>query len=118
MFDMPSEVRRMKKIKIRNLIWLVLATIIITGCVAKQKDVELIWPLPPDPPRIKYLYSVSSSDDVKEETFGKTLKEIIIGKDAASALTKPYAVHADREGRILVADSGCGKVLIFDRKNH
>ena len=36
----------------------------------------------------------------------------------ASALTKPYAVHADREGRILVADSAWGKVLIFDKKNH
>ena len=100
---------RVKKIKIRRFIWLVLATAIITGCAVKQKDVELIWPLPPDPPRIKYLYSVSSSDDVKEETFGRTLKETIIGKDVASALAKPYAVHADREGRILVADSAWGK---------
>src|SRR3989337_3667774 len=138
MFDMPSEVslpstfplpygdrvrvrgktRRVKKIKIRNLIWVVMAAAIITGCAAKQKDVELIWPLPPDPPRIKYLYSVSSSDDVKEDTFGKTLRETIIGKDAASALAKPYAVHADNSGRILVADSAWGKVLVFDRENH
>src|SRR3972149_8593264 len=108
---------RVKKIKIRNLIWVVLVIAIITGCASKQKDVELIWPLRPDPPRKKYLYSISSSDDVREETFWKTLKDIIIGKDAASALTKPYAVHADKEGRILVADSAWGKVLVFDRKN-
>src|SRR3989337_3543107 len=109
MFNMPSEIRRVKKIKIRNLIWVAIATALITGCAGKQKDVEIIWPLPPDPPRIKYLYSVSSSDDVKEETLGKILKEIIIGKDAASSLAKPYAVHADSEGRILVADSSWGK---------
>src|SRR3972149_711409 len=94
------------------------AMALLAGCGTPQKEVELIWPLPPDPPRIKYLYSISSSDDVKKETFWKTLKEVIIGKDLASALTKPYAVHADREGRILVADSAWGKVLVFDRKNH
>ena len=115
---MRGKTRREKKIRIRNFIWVALATVVITGCASKQKDVELIWPLPPDPPRIKYLYSVSSSDDVKEETFGRKLKETIIGRDAASALAKPYAVHADREGRILVADSAWGKVLVFDRKNH
>lgn len=110
--------RRIKKIRIRDFIWAAVAAVLISGCAAKQKDVELMWPLPPDPPRIKFLYSVSSSDDVKEKTFGRTLKDTIIGKDMASALSKPYAVHADREGRILVADSAWGKVLVFDKKNH
>jgi len=106
------------KIIKEKFIVVVLVMAFITGCASTRKEAELIWPLPPDPPRIKYLYSVSSSDDVKEETFGRKLKETIIGRDAASALAKPYAVHADREGRILVADSAWGKVLVFDRKNH
>src|SRR3989304_4487821 len=104
---------RVKKIRIRRFILVVMAAAIITGCAAKQKDVELIWPLPPDPPRIKYLYSVSSYDDGKEDTFGKKLRETIIGRDAASALTKPYAVHADNSGRILVAASAWGRALVF-----
>ena len=94
------------------------AVVLMAGCAAPHKEVELIWPLPPEQPRIKYLYSISSEDDVKDETFGKKIKEAVIGKDAASQLIKPYAVSADRDGRIFVADSAWGKVLLFDKKNH
>ena len=55
---------------------------------------------------------------MREETFFRKLKEFIIGKDVASQLGKPYTVHADKDGRILVADSAWGKVLVFDRKDH
>ena len=29
-------------------------------------------------------------------------------------LRKPYGIHADKDGRVYVADTGLGKVLIFD----
>ena len=86
--------------------------------VKQKKETSLVWPSPPDKPRIEYLYSVLSSDDVNEETFGRKLKETFIRKASASSFGKPYAVHADREGRILVTDSAWGKVLVFDRKHH
>src|SRR4030066_984180 len=79
------------------------ALALLAGCGTPQKEVDLIWPLPPDPPRIKYLYSISSEDDVKEESFTKKLKETVIGREGATRIGKPYAVHADKDGRILVA---------------
>ncbi|MFZ5861460.1 MAG: 6-bladed beta-propeller [Nitrospirota bacterium] len=58
--------------------------------------------------------SLSSSADVRPTSFSQRLKSSIIGEAQTAALGKPYAVHADRKGRVYVADSAWRKVLVFD----
>jgi DNA-binding beta-propeller fold protein YncE len=74
----------------------------------------LVWPLPPETPRIKFVKSLSSSADVRATSFAQRLKTTIIGDEQTAALGKPYAVHVDRKGRVFVADSAWHKVLVFD----
>lgn len=81
---------------------------------------NLVWPLPPEQPRIKFLRILfSSSQVVPPESTMSQLKDALLGtpSKAGQALKKPYAVHTDDKGRIFVADSGWGKVLVFDKKN-
>jgi DNA-binding beta-propeller fold protein YncE len=81
---------------------------------------ELVWPLPPEQPRIKYVGALHSEDQiVPPESTMTSLRNSLLGKTGKGGrqLKKPYAVHADNEGRVFVADSGWGKVLVFDEQN-
>jgi DNA-binding beta-propeller fold protein YncE len=89
---------------------------LLAGC-ATPKPAEMIWPLPPDEPRIKYVKSIRSAADVEKRSLWKTLVEAIVGAKSSAPLAKPYAVHVDREGRLFVTDSAWPAVLIFDMKN-
>ncbi len=80
---------------------------------------ELVWPVPPEQPRIRYLRSISSKDDIGASA-DRSFASMILGeekKPAAERLQKPFEVHADRVGRIFVADTGHGKLVVFDVAN-
>jgi DNA-binding beta-propeller fold protein YncE len=105
----------MKIRRLRRFGWLIVL-LIATGCATPPKPVDLIWPLPPEEPRIKYVKSISSSEDIERKSFWTSLKEFITGSQSAARIAKPYAVHMDREGRLFVTDSGWPTVLLFDTK--
>ncbi|MDH3476566.1 MAG: 6-bladed beta-propeller [Rhodospirillales bacterium] len=98
----------------------------LAACAAPQKaeapeePIEFVWPMPPDKPRIKFIRSLSTERDVgivKETSFA----DILLGKEDEDErirhLEKPYGVHADREGRVFVGDTGIGKLVVFDIAN-
>jgi DNA-binding beta-propeller fold protein YncE len=94
---------------------LAVSILLLAGCASTpKKEVDLVWPLPPETPRIKFIKSISSSADVQPPSFGQRIKTTVIGEDPVASLGKPYAVHVDRNGRLLVADSAWRKVLVFD----
>ena len=106
--------------------WILLAMFIlllgVPGCATPQKapePVDLVWPLPPNPPRIKFVKSVQVRKDVEESAGREEVLNALLGKpeDLGEMLKKPYGVHADRDGRIFVADTGWGKVVVFDFAN-
>jgi DNA-binding beta-propeller fold protein YncE len=79
---------------------------------------ELIWPLPPDPPRIRWLaeYSdllkirnpvVRKSKWVDKVTGTKTQEERL-------DLVKPYGITTDRRGRIYAADTELKTIFVID----
>lgn len=92
---------------------------LLAGCATPPKPVDVIWPLPPEEPRIRYVKSITSSADIEKPSFWEILVNAIVGSGSASAhLAKPYAVHMDREGRLFITDSAWPAVMIFDEKNH
>ena len=83
---------------------------------ASEPEEELVWPSPPQQPRIRYITSFTNSDDVAAEKgfFGK-LWEFIIGPDELISLVKPMGVAADSQGRVIVADAAGKRIHIFDQ---
>ena len=88
--------------------------LILSACAGPQSREELIWPLPPDEPKIKFLKSFRGSRDIEKRTFLTPIKEFFFGRSPAVGLAKPYAVHVDKDGRILVADSAWRNIILFD----
>lgn len=75
---------------------------------------ELVWPLPPDPPRVRFVAAYSGEADFKKKAGG--FKRLLLGPEppSAVALKKPYGVAASDDGRIYVTDTGSATVFAFD----
>ncbi|MCX7793704.1 MAG: 6-bladed beta-propeller [Thermodesulfovibrionales bacterium] len=75
----------------------------------EKKPIDLVWPLPPDEPRIKYIdYIRGSIDIVKKKKFIETL----FGEERIDIFIKPYGVTVDRSNRIYITDKG--RVWVID----
>jgi len=87
------------------------------GCAPQivEQRVDLVWPNPPETPRIRYLRTLSRVNE-----FGsmgsRAWLESLFGDEASGILAKPYGVATDNEGKVYVTDSGQGVVWVFDEK--
>jgi len=90
------------------------STLTACGTKAIRSEPELFWPQPPEPARVKFLKTISSSEDVEEKSAWDRFKAFLFDESSVARLVKPYAVFAAPNGRIYVADSGWRKVLVFD----
>ena len=103
---------------------LMIQLLMLTGCTQPQGqiftplDEPLVWPAPPDIPRIRYVGQLSTQDDLKKEgTFDQGLKNLIFGKEEIAVLVGPYSVIRDADDKLYVADSGSGVIQVFDLKS-
>lgn len=84
----------------------------LAGCASVKKDIDMVWPLPPDEPKIKLVDVLRSDKDVEEQG---GLAQAVLGDAGGNSLTRPYGVATDAEGRIYATD--IGRVFVFDKKN-
>ncbi len=86
------------------------------GTVFDRADHRGVWPEPPAPPRIAYLFSVSAPSDLRFRVSGwKKITGWLTGKNAARMkLVKPFAVAVDEEDNLCVTDTGLGALWFFD----
>jgi DNA-binding beta-propeller fold protein YncE len=77
---------------------------------------SLVWPLPPDPPRIRFVRTYRSVDDFKQKKDSRW-KSLLLGPDTTRSVTqlmKPYGVAVARDGRVFVTDTVARRVFVFD----
>jgi DNA-binding beta-propeller fold protein YncE len=119
----------MMRVRKRIGIYLLAAAVLGTTCVGeavakkkKKKDqlaqdpyADIVWPPPPDQPRIKLETVITGRGDV--ELTSKFRKKLLraSSKSPYDWLQKPFAVAYDAEGRILVTDTESAALLRFDR---
>ncbi len=79
---------------------------------------KLIWPLPPDPPRIRWVTEYSDMAKLKPGAVKKAswLQKMTGDKlpDEKQDLKKPYGVTTDSKGRIYIADTERSMIFIVD----
>jgi sugar lactone lactonase YvrE len=85
-----------------------------------QGEPELVWPLPPQKPRIMYLGSISSSQDigVKYSVFRRVFDFVLGRQTRHQAMVRPIGTTVDNNHRIFVTDPGAACVHIFDSAKH
>lgn len=110
----------MKKIIVLALTMLMaLFTISMGPKVETPKKHEyIVWPPPPWEPKIEFLYSITTPDDMQiKKGFFRRLWEFIAGS-SKEGIVKPFGVFADDTGRIYVTDTGDQSVHVFDPNNN
>jgi DNA-binding beta-propeller fold protein YncE len=79
---------------------------------------DLIWPLPPDPPRIRWVAEYTDMAKIRSQVAKKSgwLDKVTGAKtpDEKLELVKPYGITTDKRGRIYVADTELKMVFVID----
>ena len=92
----------------------IIALILFIGCAGQPAlDPDLVWPIPPDEPRIQLIDIYSDNSSVGQSNIRKYL--INITGEGRKRLIKPYGVSVDSSGSVYVTDTGLGSVLVFDK---
>ncbi len=94
---------------------------VTAGCGPERADpfasieTPLVWPEPPERPRVMYLGAVSSEADMqKSDSWFEGFGELLFGKNPVGVMVSPYAVAVDSSGVMFVADSGGAAIHAFD----
>ncbi len=99
---------------------LLVAAVGLTGCVKepikpREEPKNLVWPAPPEQPRIRYIKSYRGQMNFKRRD---GLKDALFGIDNVGLhLSKPYGVAVNSDGsRMYVTDAKLRGVVVFDMK--
>jgi DNA-binding beta-propeller fold protein YncE len=83
---------------------------------------QIIWPGPPDPPRIKFLWSISQISGSVEGRRGFLdflaggIQDDVTDPRTSNVLMRPFAVFADAREKLYIADPGAARVTVVDLK--
>ncbi|MDD5458006.1 MAG: 6-bladed beta-propeller [Phycisphaerae bacterium] len=88
------------------------------GELFPPREQHLVWPEPPEKPRIEYVGSLSGEADLKKEiAFFEGVGQFIFGKKDKGVLVAPYAVVVE-DGKVLYVSDVSGAVVhIFNLEN-
>lgn len=113
--------RRKVRIADPTIVCAVLA-ICATGCQGPPRPIfpvrspEIVWPLPPDRPRIKYIGELTGEESLGAKPRGmEALRQALAGPRPKTAFVRPAAVAISGE-RVFVADTGLALVHMLDLK--
>jgi sugar lactone lactonase YvrE len=114
----------LKRMHLLNSIFFLMISLFATlafaeDSVGKRLESELVWPAPPQTPKIRYVETFSSSEDVAgEKGFFAKVVEFIIGPDDIADIVKPMGVTVTSTGKLYVADAAGKRIHIFDKTGH
>jgi sugar lactone lactonase YvrE len=98
--------------------WAVLSVCVLmfVGCSsgpAKREKVELYWPAPPDPAKIKFVDAYYGSVNFEDTS---SFKAALLGVEAQGfMLKKPYGVTTSKDGKLMyVTDTKLHALVVFD----
>jgi DNA-binding beta-propeller fold protein YncE len=98
-----------------------LCTSASTGCARRAGEIfpplerPIVWPAPPEPPRVRYVGQLVTSGDLRPGTnFAQGIGEALFGRRPVRSMLTPYALCTDGEDRLFVADSNAQLVHVFD----
>ncbi|MHC4626423.1 MAG: hypothetical protein ACYTDV_05530, partial [Planctomycetota bacterium] len=88
------------------------------GALFFPPDALVVWPEPPEQPRIRYLGALSTETDLKREaSWTEGFGELLFGKREIGVLVGPYSVAIDSDSKLYVTDTAGAVVHVFDLKS-
>lgn len=82
---------------------------------AVRQTPQTYWPLPPDKPRVRYLKTFITPQDLGiKKGFWAKVWEFIAGEDTVDRILSPHGVVSDGDGKVYVVDWGAARIHFFD----
>ena len=80
-------------------------------------NAPLVWPAPPDAPRLAYVRSISQPADVGVKAAGliRFARRLTGSNKGNESLQKPFGVALDEQDNLCLTDTGANVVCFFDR---
>ncbi len=102
-----------------RVVFLIFAAGLLFGCATapKKSTLSLLWPEPPETPRIKYVRTLASEADLGvKRTFWDAVMKFLTGRTPAIwRMAEPVDVAVSDDGkRVYVSDYGQGVVYAYD----
>jgi DNA-binding beta-propeller fold protein YncE len=96
----------------------VLCALALVACAGAQRPKhEVVWPDPPEKPRVKFVQSFGSSDDLNRSSWA-SFKKSVLGNTTATRFDQPMGLALSADGeRLYVADFRASDVLVVDLKS-
>ncbi len=96
----------------KRILLLVFLLVIVSGCAKKETEVrKIFYPQPPTPPRLQYVMSIASGDDLQIRT---EFEQFLGGPELDfKGLVHPYDL-ASAPGKIYILDRHYNKVIIVN----
>jgi DNA-binding beta-propeller fold protein YncE len=85
-----------------------------------KKSKQLVWPLPPEQPRLRFVQEIHGTADVEPNKKVSAMERIagVRKREFKPIFVKPFGVAVDSKGRIFVSDNAQGIVFVMDREHH
>ncbi len=101
-----------------TVILLLVCSLSLQGCfkniVSREPLPVIIWPMPPEIPRISFVNSISGPSDMNiVDGAAKRLFNHFLKKRTAP-ISSPHGVAVDSEGRLYVVDTWIKKIHVYD----
>ncbi len=98
-----------------SLVLLLVAGCTPAGVIFPPLAKPILWPTPPEKPRVKYVGQLLTEADLKPAVgFGQKLGETLFGAKSVRSMLTPFALCTDGKDRLFVADSNAQMVHVFD----
>jgi sugar lactone lactonase YvrE len=85
----------------------------------QESEKPVLWPPPPEEPRIKFLYSISKPQDIGyEKGFFEKVLGVFAGSQGQRQMVRPHGLYFSKDEVLYVTDPGLHMVHVFDLKAH
>jgi DNA-binding beta-propeller fold protein YncE len=90
-----------------------LLTLLLGACAGPPAKPRILWPVPPEQPRLEFIGVYASPNDFPK-TAGQKRIDQMIGESADLSFESPMGIAADGHGRVYVSDIHLHNVRVFD----
>ncbi|MBA3914087.1 MAG: hypothetical protein H0X25_09605 [Acidobacteriales bacterium] len=113
--------------RIRDLTIFILLALIIPSAPAKEKEqpkpqtpANLVWPLPPDKPRVKFLEMYANNFDIEPKRKQGWMDKMVGNADPnqTEVFYQPAGLAVDSKGQLYIVSTQKGEIYIVNKEKH
>jgi DNA-binding beta-propeller fold protein YncE len=83
------------------------------GCAAKETKTRVLWPPPPNPPKLEWVGTYSSLDQMPK-TKTEKMAAPFLGGQPEPVFKRPFGIASSGDGRIFVSDADKRQITVYD----